>query len=67
MKEGKKMNKKENIKNDRIEFYKNELNFWKEKKEMLLNGTLKNDFDIDYIDSKIENYDEWLSKELQEY
>ena len=54
------------LKKDRIEFYQKELIYWNLQRDLRVDTLLNNDLDLEYIESKISNYQEWLKKELQE-
>ena len=54
------------LKKDRIEFYKQELEYWNNKRNELIENFLNFNDDLELIESKISNYVEWLNKELQD-
>ena len=54
------------LKKDRIEFYQKELCYWNLQRDLRIEALLNNDLDLEFIESKISNYQEWLKKELEE-
>lgn len=54
------------LKKDRIEFYKQELEYWNNKRNELIENFLNYNDDLELIECKISNYVEWLNKELQD-
>lgn len=53
-------------KKERIEWYKQELEYWNKKRNELIDNFLNYNEDLEFVENNISNYQEWIRKELQE-